>query len=205
MPRPRFDKLPLERREQIMEAAAREFAENGYEGASLNRILNQAGVSKGAAYYYFDDKADVFKTVAMYYQRLFLEHIVIDVETLTAETYWPAITQLYHNQFTNTVRYPWGLAAAKASSKLNKDVLSNPVLAETFDQMRSWLKALLKRGQILGVVRTDLPDELITSLVTHIDEASDQWVLEHWDEMDATQIRDMLNRVAEGMRRMLSP
>ncbi len=60
MPRPRFNKLAPEKRERIMEAAAKEFAAYGYEGASLNRILEQAEVSKGAAYYYFDDKADLF-------------------------------------------------------------------------------------------------------------------------------------------------
>ena len=57
MPRPRFNKLTAEKRESILEAAAKEFATHGFEGASLNQILSNAGISKGAAYYYFDDKA----------------------------------------------------------------------------------------------------------------------------------------------------
>jgi AcrR family transcriptional regulator len=47
-------------------------------GASLNRILEQAGISKGSAYYYFDDKADVFLTVV---QRYLLE-IAESIEAL---------------------------------------------------------------------------------------------------------------------------
>ena len=62
MPRPRFEKLPVEKQEQILEAAAKEFTAHGYDGASLNRILEEAGISKGAAYYYFDDKADLYAT-----------------------------------------------------------------------------------------------------------------------------------------------
>ena len=58
MPRPRFEKLPPEKRETILETAAKEFAEFGYEGASLNQILAKSGISKGAAYYYFDNKED---------------------------------------------------------------------------------------------------------------------------------------------------
>ena len=62
MPRPRFEKLSPEKREQILETSAKEFAANGYEGASLNQILAKAGISKGAAYYYFDNKADLYVT-----------------------------------------------------------------------------------------------------------------------------------------------
>ena len=42
MPRPRFDKLAVGKRERILEAAAKEFAAHGYDGASLNRILNDS-------------------------------------------------------------------------------------------------------------------------------------------------------------------
>lgn len=60
MPRPRFQKLSIEKQQAILEAAAREFSAHGYEGASINKILETAQLSKGAAYYYFDDKADLF-------------------------------------------------------------------------------------------------------------------------------------------------
>ena len=46
MPRPRFDKLAEEKRERILEAAAKEFAARGYDGASMNRILD-GNISKG--------------------------------------------------------------------------------------------------------------------------------------------------------------
>ena len=62
MPRPRFLKLDDERRDTIMEAAAKVFAAEGYHGASINQILQNAGLSKGVAYYYFEDKADLFAT-----------------------------------------------------------------------------------------------------------------------------------------------
>ena len=62
-PRPRFERLDPERQEAILDAATREFAKEGPAHASLNKILAEAGVSKGAAYYYFDDKEDLFVTV----------------------------------------------------------------------------------------------------------------------------------------------
>src|SRR5215831_2823931 len=63
MPRPRFQRAPAKKQEAILDAATREFATHGYEGASVNRILLAAGFSKGAFYYYFDDKADLAAAV----------------------------------------------------------------------------------------------------------------------------------------------
>ena len=63
MPRPRFERLDPERRGAVLDAAATEFAARGYDGASYNRIIERSGVSKGAMYYYFEDKADLYATV----------------------------------------------------------------------------------------------------------------------------------------------
>src|SRR5262245_32221580 len=63
MPRPRFAKAPVEKRDALLDAATREFATQGYDNASLNRILLAAGFSKGSFYYYFDDKPDLAAAV----------------------------------------------------------------------------------------------------------------------------------------------
>ena len=69
MPRPRFEKLSAEKREQILETAAKAFAAHGYDGASLNQILADADISKGAAYYYFDNKVLKLEFEYSYKQR----------------------------------------------------------------------------------------------------------------------------------------
>ena len=43
-----------------MQAAARVFAKRGYEGASINEIAAEAGFSKGALYWNFQSKEDLF-------------------------------------------------------------------------------------------------------------------------------------------------
>ncbi|MBL8975425.1 MAG: TetR/AcrR family transcriptional regulator, partial [Myxococcales bacterium] len=63
MPRPRFATLAPDRRAAILAAAAAEFAAHGIDGASYNRIIARAAVSKGAMYYYFDDKQDLLRAV----------------------------------------------------------------------------------------------------------------------------------------------
>jgi AcrR family transcriptional regulator len=47
-------------RAAILKAATEEFADRGYEAASLRAIARRAGVDSALVHHYFDDKADLF-------------------------------------------------------------------------------------------------------------------------------------------------
>ena len=54
-----------ERREQILDAARRCFAEHGYEGATVARLEQEVGLSRGAIFNYFGSKEDLFVELAV--------------------------------------------------------------------------------------------------------------------------------------------
>lgn len=60
MPKETFYRLPDEKRESVMAAAEREFLENSFEAASINRIIKEAAIPRGSFYQYFEDKKDIF-------------------------------------------------------------------------------------------------------------------------------------------------
>ena len=60
---PRFAKLDPTKKATIIAVATEEFARQGYEKASLNRIIVRCGMSRGTLYYYFADKEDLYETV----------------------------------------------------------------------------------------------------------------------------------------------
>ncbi len=60
MPKETFYRLPGEKRKRIMAAAEREFLENLFEAASINRIIKEAAIPRGSFYQYFEDKKDIF-------------------------------------------------------------------------------------------------------------------------------------------------
>lgn len=45
---------------EIIEVAAREFAEKGYDGANINEIAIMAGIGKGTIYLYFKTKKELY-------------------------------------------------------------------------------------------------------------------------------------------------
>ncbi|HYE80843.1 MAG TPA: TetR/AcrR family transcriptional regulator [Clostridia bacterium] len=62
--------MDQEKRERIINAALKEFARNGYDKASTNEIIKEAGISKGSLFNYFNSKRDLY---------LFLIDYVVEV------------------------------------------------------------------------------------------------------------------------------
>lgn len=58
--RPRKERGGASTRASILRAAAEEFAERGYEAASLRAIARRAGVDSALVHHYFDGKSDLF-------------------------------------------------------------------------------------------------------------------------------------------------
>lgn len=58
------DERRRERRAAIVEAARRLFARYGYEGATVVRLEQETGLSRGAIFHYFADKTALFVAVA---------------------------------------------------------------------------------------------------------------------------------------------
>ncbi|MBQ8194925.1 MAG: TetR/AcrR family transcriptional regulator [Oscillospiraceae bacterium] len=52
-----------ETRELLLESAKAEFMEKGYNKASLRSICSNAGVTTGALYFFFKDKADLYRAI----------------------------------------------------------------------------------------------------------------------------------------------
>ena len=52
---------PLTNRQRLVAEARRLFADKGFEGVSVDDIAAAAGLTKGAVYYQFKDKTDLFR------------------------------------------------------------------------------------------------------------------------------------------------
>lgn len=57
----KFLNLEEEKRRSILDAALKEFAENGFKKASTNRMVKDAGIGKGMLFYYFKSKRALYE------------------------------------------------------------------------------------------------------------------------------------------------
>jgi TetR/AcrR family transcriptional regulator len=58
-----FRHLPPDKQERVLDAALDEFADQGYQQASLNRMVARAGIAKGSLYQYFPNKEGIFSYI----------------------------------------------------------------------------------------------------------------------------------------------
>ena len=206
----RFGELEETRREGILGAAAAEFTAHGYGGASVNRIIGHAGISKGSLYYYFEDKEDLFATVMEQAMTRMMEGTGFPPpHSLTAEGFWNTFRDLMRRSVEYLKANESYMRLARSYYQLRLEAPASPAAQRIVEILRNQLNAILERGQELQVVRNDLPLELLVEAALAVDEAGDRWRLEHWHEYTDEErvehadahidlLRDMLHAKNQG-------
>ncbi|MCH7232425.1 TetR/AcrR family transcriptional regulator [Glycomyces sp. L485] len=194
--------LPPERRRALLEEAAAEFAESGYERASLNRIIRARGMSKSSFYHYFDSKEALFNAV------------VGDVGAALASTLdLPSPAELADGDFWARIR--------RLTARLAKAAKENPVfatlpklfylpdaprsLARTRARIDDWIDGALEAGRSAGAVGDDLPASLQRELVRAVLWVMDEWSVANMDDLTETELDRLADAQLEAIRRLLAP
>jgi len=205
VPRPRFEKLEPEVRRRLLEAAAREFAGHGFETASLNRVIDEAGISKGSFYYYFDGKADLFATVVKMAWKACEPREPLKLAALDAESFWPSLRGWLEEFSTATREKAWLAGIARLVYHPPAGAHVEDLVKEEFERVGQFLRRLIQRGQELAVVRTDLPAGLLLRLVLAVGETGDRWMVDHWEELEPAEADRLMGRLFEALRELASP
>jgi AcrR family transcriptional regulator len=171
MPRPRFSRAPADKRDALLDAAAQEFASNGYEDASVNRILLAAGFSKGAFYYYFDDKPDLAAAVLEREAGRYL-HIWAELrKPKRAQDFWREIDRVLERGTEELKAAPPARVDAmlRIGTAMSRDPdLAQRMITPAFREATAKLATFWKLGQEAGAVRVDLPVATLLAILQDI-------------------------------------
>ena len=206
MPRPRFNKLDPEKKKAILDAAAEEFAEHGFEGASYNKIIEKAGVSKGAMYYYFDDKDDLYGTVMKDRLGKMVELLVANMPRIeTADQFWRVTQEMIHRTKEFTTQDPVNLGLMRTLMKLRFSNVQNAAVQEMIEMSREWSRKFLRIGQKVGAVRDDLPVDLLVAVTRGLDDAADRWFASQHPDFTPEDIDRWSPIAMDLFRRIVAP
>lgn len=76
-----FDKLGDDKKNKIIQAAIKEFADKGYMAASTNNIVKESDISKGALFNYFTNKKSLYLYVTDYAIEYYLNYMMDKIKT----------------------------------------------------------------------------------------------------------------------------
>jgi AcrR family transcriptional regulator len=205
MARNRFNNLEPERREEILAAAGHEFAERGYGAASLARIIEKAGISKGSLYYYFNDKEDLFTTAGQVAVERLLEGVGGgSVGEHDPATYWDAMRDVGIRSMELTAQGVWYVKLVRALRRMRDEPEAKAAIQPMLESVRQVTREYLRRGQALGVVRGDVPLDLLVVMVLAMDEAAERWFVDHGDTLEPEGLATVVKARIDLMRDMLA-
>lgn len=194
----RFDKIAYEKRAQILEAAGRQFADHGYDGESLDHILQHADLSKGAAYYYFENKADLFATVVEHYVNIVLEESDEMLSMIEGLRDWDRIAQHLTSRDSKEEEHHNIFHSLRTAWELSREAHEDDTLNTLFKRVDDWFAKHLKRGQELGLIRKDIPRDLLADIYNGIQNSIGVWWAENSSRLDAEKV-DQLHQTFVGL------
>lgn len=161
------------RREELVAAAVRAFARNGYHGCRISDIAEEAGVSHGLVYHYFSSKEEILETI-------FRENwgVVADAIGQIAETDGSAIEEV--RKIVSLMLHSWR-RDPEVVRVLVREIARSPQLQERIGDFQPGFDALtrvIERGQKTGEIDPALDPRVATFAVWGmIDEVLTAWVL----------------------------
>jgi AcrR family transcriptional regulator len=205
MPTKRFENLDPEVKNRLLSAAAGEFAEHGFNHASLNRIIQIASVSKGSFYYYFEDKVDLYVTTVRSTLSGFGEMVDEFLRNGIAGGFWEGLREVFKQELKHWVSNPRLVKLLHGGTNLLGKGSDEGAVAELFGEIKQWTTRVLEKGMQMGEVRTDIPTDLLVEVVYSVGEAMDLWCLSRWEELADSGIEPMLDIYEDMFRRVAAP
>jgi AcrR family transcriptional regulator len=170
--------LDSSREEELLLTAARHFAAAGYAGTSLNTVIAEAGWGKSSFYHYFDNKQQLHDHVVRTLARRLLDGVAVpDIGRLAAADFWPAMTDLLDGFLRAARRYPETSYLGEMFHAPSSE--EDGRLLEVRSEVERWLRRAVARGRRVGVVRDDLPRELLIELTLTVLQTLDRWAIRH--------------------------
>lgn len=79
MPSDTFLRLNTEKKKKLLDASFKEFSSYNFNEASINRIIKEAGISRGSFYMYFIDKKDLYFYLLEQYSEILIDTMKEDL------------------------------------------------------------------------------------------------------------------------------
>jgi TetR/AcrR family transcriptional regulator, transcriptional repressor for nem operon len=162
-------------RRKLLGAALEEIYRRGFQAASLDTILARAGVTKGALYHHFPDKAALgYAVVDEVVKGLLLERWLSLLEGSPADPIAALQRTLRHRAASLTPReVELGCPLNNLAQEMSPlDERFRRRIDATFDLWRDGFARALARGQENGTVRRDLDPRRIAAFIVAAAEGS---------------------------------
>ncbi|MHD0068064.1 TetR/AcrR family transcriptional regulator [Corynebacterium diphtheriae] len=174
------------RRQEILEGARRCFAEHGYEGATVRRLEETVGKSRGAIFHHFSDKENLFLALA--------REDAARMAEVVAEN---GLVEVMRDMLAHPERHDWLATRLEITKMLRTDPSFRNRWIEHQRVLDDAVLERLQRNAHLGRMRDDVP---IDVLHTYLETVLDGFISRLASGGDSDNLERVLDLVEESVR-----
>lgn len=186
MPKVSEDHLAA-RRSQILDGARRCFAEHGYEGATVRRLEDATGLSRGAIFHHFKDKDGLFLALAQEDARRMAE-VAAD----------EGLVQVMRDMLATPEQFDWLGTRLEITRRLRTDPEFARAWTAHSAQLTEATERRLERQREAGRLRDDVPTGVLLGYLDLVLDGLVARLASGHAEKELTQVLDL---VEESVRR----
>ena len=139
------NKFKHQRKSQIMNAALSVAVEKGYYNSRMDDIVKKSNLSKGAIYWYYKSKKDVYLDLVDYWFKQYSSDVLIKIESKkTASDKLNALFQYFSSQFVKNQSVFRILSEFWSLSKIDPDF--NDKLQKVYKVFLDYIIIIIKEG-----------------------------------------------------------
>jgi TetR/AcrR family transcriptional regulator, fatty acid metabolism regulator protein len=163
----------MDKRQQLLEAAIRVFAREGYHTSRVGDIAEEAGVAHGLLYHYFPSKEEVLATIFRENWRQLLERFhQVEASPEPSDEQLRGVAKILLRTWRND---------PDLVRVMVREVARSPQLQRQVEEIReafATIQRIVERGQARGELRSDLDPRLVSWIFYGaLEELLTGWVL----------------------------
>jgi TetR/AcrR family fatty acid metabolism transcriptional regulator len=160
--------------QQILEAAIRIFARQGYYNSTISQIAREAGVADGTIYLYFKNKDDILDNFFSFKTRQVFTRFKEEVDK--ADNALEKLEKLVHHHLLEFAQDRDMAVVYQVETRMKRH-LSDDKIKEMSKMYFDLVADIVEQGQREGAIRKDLPVHLVKQyIIGAVDETITTWL-----------------------------
>jgi AcrR family transcriptional regulator len=149
----------------IIKVAQHQFATKGYNGTSMNDIVKESRISKGAIYNHFESKEHLFQEILRQETELSLDqliHLINDSNSVIEK-----LKKALHFTYGTSVSCPREICMMQIEFMITASRIEtiNPNLKQQYQTIHRFFMELIEEGKRTGEIKDDVDASAIVTLV----------------------------------------
>jgi AcrR family transcriptional regulator len=196
----KLTQLEQEKQDRIIHALIQEYSQSGLENASTNRIVKQAGISKGSLFNYLGSKIEQYLFIVDYVMKQFMTNLNIYMQEVTMpDDYFEQLLMISQIKIRLGLEYPDEYKLL-LNAYLEKDEQVVAYMEQQYNLLATDVMEQQKEMLNPDVLKNPKDRDKIVEMTFHLIAGYSENYLKKYDRLDENQVSSVIQEMTEQLQ-----